>query len=349
MWRFRRKGGGGTATVELPPEMAIEWEGTTDELWTEIERLSAANREEPDRDVERRVLRLRHLAGLRAVDAAQRSAEFAAPAPEALQGDGLPELRPADLDPGLLRAGILRDGCVLVRGMIDREAALSFAERIDRAFGERERHDEGDAAADGYYEEFVPNGRFKGVMGREWIKEGGGVLAADSPILAFEMLELFRAADLESLVDGYLGEPGLISVHKTTLRKASPSVPGAWHQDGSFMGPVRSLNLWLSLSRCGDVAPGLDLVPRRLDHLVAHGTDDAMLDIQVSQAKAAEAAGDVGIVRPIFEPGDALFFDELFLHQTASDPSMPQPRYAIENWFFGASSFPADYAPVAPW
>ena len=72
-----------------------------------------------------------------------------------------------------------------------------------------------------------------------------------------------------------------------------------------------------------------------------------MLDIQVSQAKAEEAAGDAPIVRPIFEPGDALFFDELFLHQTASDPSMPNPRYAIENWFFGSSSFPVDYAPVA--
>ena len=93
-------------------------------------------------------------------------------------------------------------------------------------------------------------------------------------------------------MDGYLGEPGLISAHKTTLRKASPSVPGAWHQDGSFMGPVRSLNLWLSLSRCGDVAPGLDIVPRRLDHLVDRQTDEAMIEIQVSQAKAEEAAGD---------------------------------------------------------
>ena len=52
-------------------------------------------------------------------------------------------------------------------------------------------------------------------------------------------------------------------------------------------------------------------------------------------------------MRPIFEPGDALFFDELFLHQTGSDPSMPNPRFAIESWFFGASAFPGDYAPVA--
>jgi hypothetical protein len=150
-------------------------------------------------------------------------------------------------------------------------------------------------------------------------------------------------------VDGYLGEPSLMSAHKTTLRKASPAVPGAWHQDGSFLGDVRSLNMWLSLSRCGDLAPGLDIVPRRLDHLVQTQTDEALLDIAVSQRKAEEAAGDVPILRPIFEPGDALFFDEMFLHQTGVDPSMPNPRFAIESWFFASSAFPADYAPVAPW
>jgi hypothetical protein len=349
MWRFRRKEGGGTATAELPPEAAIDWDGTTAELEQEIDRLTEANRANRDRETERRLLRLRHLAGLRALEEADGGAGFAAPDADALPAPGLPELARGDVTPGLLRAGILRDGCVLVRGLVDREAALRFAELIDRAFAERERRDAGEPAAAGYYEEFVPNRRWSGGVGREWIKEGGGVLAADSPLVAYEMLELFRAADLAPLVDGYLGEPALISVHKTTLRKALPSVPGAWHQDGKFMGPVRSLNLWLSLSRCGDVAPGLDIVPRRLDHLVATQTDDAILDMQVSRAKAEEAAGDAGIVRPIFEPGDALLFDEMFLHQTASDPSMPHPRYAIENWFFGSSSFPADYAPVAPW
>jgi hypothetical protein len=88
-------------------------------------------------------------------------------------------------------------------------------------------------------------------------------------------------------------------------------------------------------------------VPRRLDHIVATTTDDAVLSYQVSQKKAEEAAGDRSIIRPIFEPGDALFFDELFLHQTGSDPSMPKPRFAIESWFFGGSAFPGEYAPVA--
>ena len=136
-------------------------------------------------------------------------------------------------------------------------------------------------------------------------------------------------------------------MQKTTLRKAEPSVPGAWHQDGAFMGDVRSLNLWVALSRCGDEAPGLDIVPRRLDEFAATGTDEAMLSYQVSQRAAEAAAGGVAIVRPVFEPGDAVFFDEMCLHQTASDPSMPNPRFAIENWFFGGSAFPREFFPVA--
>jgi Phytanoyl-CoA dioxygenase (PhyH) len=322
---------------------ADEFPGTTDELRAEIERLTAENRARPDRATERRLLRLRHVAGARMLDAAGERPDHAAPDAARLPA-GLPEIAPADLTPGLLRAAVLRDGCLLVRGLVPRDDALAFAGLIDRAFAERER---GAQAAAGYYEEFEPHPRFNPVSERPWIKEGGGVLAADSPLLTFRMLELFRAAGLPELVAGYLGEPGLFTVQKTTLRKADPAVPGAWHQDGAFLGDVRALNLWLALSRCGDEAPGLDIVPRRLDALVATQTDDAVLSYQVSQRKAEEAAGATAIVRPIFEPGDALFFDELFLHQTGSDPAMPNPRFAIENWFFGATGFPREFAPLA--
>ena len=80
------------------------------------------------------------------------------------------------------------------------------------------------------------------------------------------------------------------AANKSTLRKAEPSVPGAWHQDGSFLGNVRALNVWLSLSHCGDVAPGLDVVPKRLDKYVKTGTEGTYLGFQVSTAMAEEAA-----------------------------------------------------------
>jgi hypothetical protein len=331
-----------------PGDRAEDFQGSDDELFSEIATLAAANRAARDGDAERRLLRLRHVAGMRLIDADGPDPRDPAPDFGRLpNGDALPEIAAEDVTPELLRAGILRDGCLLVRGLVDHEAALSFAAQIDRSFSEREQHDQGRPAADGYYEEFEPHPRFGAVAERPWIKEGGGVLAADSPMLSSEMLSMFEDAGVTRLAAGYLGEPALISVHKTTLRKAEPAVKGAWHQDGAFMGEVRSLNLWLALSRCGDEAPGLDLVPRRLDHLVTSQTEEAVLEFAVSQSKAEEAAGDRPIVRPIFEPGDALFFDELFLHQTASDPAMPKPRFAIENWFFGASAFPPEYAPLA--
>jgi Phytanoyl-CoA dioxygenase (PhyH) len=345
MFRFLRSrhGSRAGAAVAEPPR-GEEFDGTTEELLAEIQRLGEANRGDQDPATERRLLTLRHLAGIRLLDGAPPDPAHPAPAFDRLpEADGLPDIARADLTPELLRAGILRDGCLLVRGLVPRDAALAFADGIERAFEERDQ----DAPAAGWYEEFTPQPRFGSVDERPWIKEGGGVLAIDSPTLSFEMLELFESAGVPRLVAAYLGEPALISVQKTTLRKAEPTVGGAWHQDGAFMGKVRSLNLWLALSRCGDVAPGLDLVPRRLDGLAPTGTDEAMISYQVSQSKAEAAAGDVPIIRPVFEPGDALFFDELFLHQTGSDPSMPNPRFAIENWFFGGSAFPPEFAPVA--
>jgi hypothetical protein len=352
MWRPRRRvdraGGETTATVDPRSPPDEDFAGDLEQLQAEIDRLSESNRGRPDRETERRLVRLRHLAGIRLVDAAAPDVRFAAPDDSGLPvGHPLPEIPAADLTPGLIRGGILRDGCLLVRGLVDRDRALTMAKRIDRAFAQRERLDAGRSAHPGYYEEFQPHSRYGPVVGRGWIEQGGGLLAADSPTLNFEMMELFRSAALRELISGYLGEPALMSVHKTTLRKAAPSVPGAWHQDGFFMGEVRSLNLWLSLSRCGDESPGLDLLPRRLDHYLATNTEEAALDYVISQRKVEEAAGATPIVRPIFEPGDALFFDELFLHQTGSDASMRRPRYAIENWFFGGSGFPEEYAPIA--
>jgi Phytanoyl-CoA dioxygenase (PhyH) len=301
-------------------------------------------------ETERRLLAERHGAGIRALAVSGPPPAFPEPEAARLPADGrLPEFAAGELTPGLLRAAILRDGFILVRGLVDREEAARFGTLIDKAFAEREELLGGGEPGEGYYEEFVaatPEYE-EALTVRPWIREGGGVLAVDSPILCAEMIELFRRNGITQLVAGYLGEEPLLSLQKTTLRKAEPDVAGAWHQDGSFMGDVRALNLWLSLSRCGDRSPGLDIVPRRLDHHVQQQTDEALLTIQVSQRMAEEAAGDREIVRPVFEPGDALFFDEMLLHKTGSDPAMPKPRFAIESWFFGASAFPREYGPLA--
>jgi hypothetical protein len=351
----KKQGSATTAVLDRADEreqkgVVDDYSGTDAELSAEIDRLGEATSATADRQLERRLRALRHVAGMRALKSNGQTPEFATPDYARLPEEGkVPEFRAEELTPGLIRAAILRDGFILVRGLVDRDDALRFGEQIDRAFVERERFLEGQAPADGYYEEFLPGTEEyeEALSVRPWIREGGGVLAVDSPMLSAEMVAMFKKAGIPQLAEGYLGETPLISLQKTTLRKAEPHVAGAWHQDGSFMGDVRALNLWLSLSRCGDESPGLDIVPRRLDYLVTQQTEEAVLSIQVSQKMAEEAAGDREIIRPIFEPGDALFFDDLFLHATGSDPAMPKPRYAIENWFFGASGFPVEYGPIA--
>ena len=43
------------------------------------------------------------------------------------------------------------------------------------------------------------------------------------------------------------------------------------------------------------------------------------------------------------ETGDAIFFDDRFVHRTALGPGLSQTRLALESWFFGATSFATEY------
>lgn len=320
-----------------------------EQLLEEIDVITRANRERRDAELDRRLLRLRHLAGIQLLDRAPAAPAFADPSFDSLaNGSSPPEVGPRELTPELLRAAILRHGCLLVRGLVETDEALGLAADIDRAFRAREALSREGSAPEGYYEPFSLEPQFGDLPDRPWIEEAGGVLAVDSPKPAFDMLEAFDRAGLLEAVHGYLGERAVLSAQKCTLRKVEPELPGHWHQDGKFLGQVRALNVWLSLSRCGDEAPGLDIVPRRVDRLLASGAEaGTMFPIHIPDELVVEAAEDAGILRPIFEPGDALLFDELFVHETGSDPDMPKPRYAIESWFFGPSAFPGDYAPLA--
>jgi hypothetical protein len=353
---FGRRKDGGNGAVAAPgaeasdvPEIGQARDLADEGRYFEaIDLLTAVNRRSRSTATETEIRRLRNLAGMALLEdppEAPQHPEAAAAVPAPDPESKLPEITPAELTPELLRGAMLEHGSLLIRGLMDPAKAERMAADIDRAFEVRKQVQAG-GDGDGYYDELEPEPPF--IIGeRSWIEEGGGVLAVDSPRLLFGMLEAFEDAGLRDVIASYLGEKPAISGQKCTLRKATPDVAGAWHQDGAFLGEVRALNVWLSLSRCGDVAPGMDIVPRRLDDFVATGTEGTYLDFQVSQQTAEEAAGEIGIVRPIFNPGDALLFDDLMLHQTGSDPAMANPRYAIESWFFGPSAYPENYVPIA--
>ncbi len=323
-------------------------------VFDKIEALTEENRRSRSPELERRLVGLRHQAGLELRRTGANGAEVVAPDPEALRDDSLiPEMRADELNAGAVRAAILGHGAALIRGLLSPEDSGRLRDEIERAYQAREAAGQGAGGGEGYYEEFNPEGE---QLPRGFVKNSG-IWAADSPRLMFEMFEAFDRVGLRQVAREYLGEPPAVTLQKCTLRKAMPeeSQHARWHQDGAFLGElgrVRALNVWLALSHCGDDAPGMDLVPRRLDHIVPAGTDGVRYEWIVSPQKAEEAAAGLPIVRPIFEAGDVLLFDELYLHSTATNASMSNPRYAIECWFFGPSAFPEglngrDYIPFA--
>ena len=76
---------------------------------------------------DRRLLRLRHLAGVRLLVAQRGPAPTPRrpPTTTSRAPGSCREIAAEDLTPELIRAGILRDGCLLVRGLLDRDAAPS--------------------------------------------------------------------------------------------------------------------------------------------------------------------------------------------------------------------------------
>ncbi|MGI8726543.1 MAG: phytanoyl-CoA dioxygenase family protein [Solirubrobacterales bacterium] len=264
--------------------------------------------------------------------------------------DHLPTVAAAELGPELIRAAFLDAGCLLVRGLLDRGSVESLKAGIDRAFEGRDAYLDGKKASETtpWFRPFVPAERYQ-VSDKAFnrhVKGSGSVWAVDSPRMMFELLETFEAAGLLDLATGYLGERPAFSMKKSVLRRVEADSGAAWHQDGAFLGDgIRTINFWIALNRCGDTAPGMDIVARRLTEIVPTGTEDALFEWAVSDQLVSELP-DAPVARPIFEPGDALLFDHLCLHRTAADPQMPKQRYATETWCFAPSSYPEAQIPI---
>ena len=130
-----------------------------EELFERIDALSRENRAARDPQIERRLLRLRHRAGARLVDHPSADPQHPAPAFDMLpNGSGLPpDIPPRALTAELLRAGVLRNGCLLVRGLLDMDDASRLAGEIEAAFQARDAVKSGGSVAAAYYEEFEPD------------------------------------------------------------------------------------------------------------------------------------------------------------------------------------------------
>lgn len=314
-----------------------------------IETMTTANRACRDPRLEKRLVQLRHNAFTELVPGPG-LATWPPSAPDLFAGTrGLPEVRGPDLSAATLASGILNHGCLLVRSLIAPEAVARLKDDIDEAFAALEAHSQGAPVSETapWFSPFMPAPGYSIGPDRKWVTNGGGIWAVDSPRALFDVLEAFDEIGLAEPLTGYLGERPALSVKKWTLRRVPTTSGTNWHQDGAFLGSdIRTVNVWLTLSHCGDTAPGLDIVARRMDGLAETGTDGAYFDWSVGERVVERVADGAPIVRPVFEPGDALLFDNMFLHRTAVDAAMTQTRYAIESWFFAPSKYPNDQVPL---
>lgn len=331
----------------LAPARELMREGRHDDA---ITWLTSLRRAAVDDDVERLLAQCRYAAYVeqppRGVGAEMPHAAVADPF---TGGTGIPEIPAARLDASTLAAGILHHGAVLVRGLLSTRLAEELAADVKRSIDACAAwHARGETGDDPWYARLPLREDCQLAQARTWVEGGGGVWLADSPRMLFKLTELFAASGVVDMVASYFGERPMLSVGKSTLRCVPASIRHAdWHQDGAFMGAhIRSVNVWLALSHCGEDASGLECLPRRLPGVLPTGSHGAYFDWSVGPGMVEQAAQGTATVSPVFAPGDALLFDHFFLHRTGVPAAIARDRYAIESWFFAPSSYPADQVPL---
>lgn len=271
-------------------------------------------------------------------------------------GAAVPEVTAQELTVEGLRTALSEHGALIVRNMFSSTETDTLIGAIDRVLEACGSPRKVRAKLVSTY--FNPPGNMVSIMPdkaaelgslRLFNSAGGAAMVVEAPVVAEALLAFYEEHGLKELITGYLGEPPCLSVKKWVLRRSRlPVEEAGWHQDSAFMGTdINSINLWIPLSECGGEtgAPGMDVVPQRL-HQVS-SADGATFDWSVSDELVRSGAFNSGPLAPVFNAGDAFFFDHLYLHRTQFRKDFTKLRYAIETWFFGATTFPKSQIPIA--
>ncbi len=261
-----------------------------------------------------------------------------------------PEVRVADLNVEVLGGAIQHHGGLIVRGLINPDQTRQLQQVVRNAFAQANVEDRINVPESSeWYSRFpLTLGEHLSPIARGFGEVNGGIWTGDSPRAFADFVAFLKSHGVTRIIEEYLGERAFLSLGKSTLRIAKPVPINGWHQDGSFLGPeVRTVNVWLALSDCGEDAPGLDVYSRRLNGLVESGTKGANLHWTVGPGMVEELSRLAPVVTPVFKAGDAMLFDQLYLHQTGVRPWMTKERLAIESWFFAGSTFPMPQKPLA--
>jgi hypothetical protein len=266
----------------------------------------------------------------------------------------IPEVSAKNLTTDQLRSAIFRHGALIVRNMFSKASVDTLLQTTDRVVDACANRD-GVVTPNVYFNpprnlgSIMPNRDKELRNTRSFHRDSGSAMCVEAPSVAESLLQLYEAHGLKELLNDYLGEPPCLSVKKWVLRRSKlPVAEAGWHQDGAFMGTdLNSINMWVPLSECGGDtgAPGLDVVPLRL-HKIA-SAEGAQFDWSVSDSLVSSRYADSRPLQPIFNAGDAFFFDHYYLHRTQYRTDFTKLRYAIETWFFGATRFPKNQIPLA--
>jgi hypothetical protein len=305
-----------------------------------LETLTELNRKNPDPDIEERLVLLRRDA-FSALEQSEGRASWPPEFEDPFEGiDGLIEIKAPDLSLEVLGGAVRHHGHLLVRGLLPQAMVDRLVDAIDRALAAQEAHKQG-APASETAPWFVPipsHPRYPTAPGGLEHTMQNRVLVVDSPRALFEIAEVFGEIGIDRLVGDYLGDRPVMAENKWVLwRMDSQMGAGPWHQEISVLGdgPFRTLNVWLTLSACGENAPGFQFLPQRMDSII-----EPDIFFGFSSETLAGVADMSKIVSPIYEPGDAIFFDEYLVHNTQVRPDMPELRSFIESWMFAPAGHP---------
>jgi hypothetical protein len=309
-----------------------------------LDELVARYRADADEALLQDLVDLRHRAAL----------EFEPPArepwppqyPDLFPGQvGVPEVAAGDLTVEVMGSAIAHHGSLVVRGFFDDDMIARTAESLNRA---RDAWRSGPKNWFGpHYEPTIGLDLGTEVLRRQ-VRDLGGIWLADSASATQQVLDDLDRAGVLAMIAEHFGERPVFSLQKSTLRRVSPIYRfTSYHQDGSFLGPdTRALNVWIAFTACGGdrSAPGLELVPARVEEILE--TDPTLGRAAIDGWLVHRVAGDAGKVVPVFDPGDALLFDEHLVHRTHVTEGMLEPRLALECWFFAPSHPNDEYLPL---
>lgn len=311
-----------------------------------IDLLATANRQVHSPEVEQRLIDLRHGAAEHLRGGQGRipwPPTYDDPFPN-LSGQ-LPEVDRSGLSTEVVGGAVAHHGALYVRNLFLADQVDRCIATVDRAHQARAEANGGPSTWSSAYRPFSTGVGRDARVKRKMVADMGGIWMADSPTGAATCLQALHDVGAVAIMAEHFGERPFFSLQKSTLRRSAPEPQVAtWHQDGAFLDAgVRTMNVWVALSPCGGdlPTPGLEVMPRRMPEVLP--SDGELFPHSVSFETVATIAEDTPTTVPRFEPGDALMFDERFLHRTHLPDGMNETRYALECWFFAPSHGSSGY------